>query len=536
MIDIRALPDAALVGLRASIHFGVATDLQEASLDDLKRDSLKYDESEPRDEAGRWTAGADTAAALSRWSWSQGAKAIRASIAAGEPDAHAVALVKAINAAPATAPRLLRGISLTPQQVTRAFGPIWKPPKTDPDTLEPIHKPREPRFVDLNVSSWTTSPSTAAHFAGGGPYLPVTLSLHEGAQALDASGAASMFSEGESEWLTAGRFRVDMVQRDYGYRNNGEFGSTGYRVTLTQVGTLDLPGLVGTKILKFYEGTGFVSTKVLLAFRQIVKYSPEQPRDEAGRWSGGTYESSSTGTTRESVPIRNISMHRSAVEGTQQDILEGRGSYTRGPVHLIHNTENGQLLVFDGMHRIVEAMQAGRTTIRARVDHVPYSDAANVYDRWTESAQKYSPDQPRDDHGRWTAGEPDARGDAWTEVKAAIKRQGPGNCYQAAATLMMNAKALGLKNPVVVQATVVGQGPIAGKSFGHAWLEADYPGEIPAGFNASGFRVAYDYSSGKETELPAELYRHIGRVTDVHEYGPEEARLAMLRTGHYGPW
>jgi len=140
-------------------------------------------------------------------------------------------------------------------------------------------------------------------------------------------------------------------------------------------------------------------------------------------------------------------------------------------------------------------------------------------------ALKYNPDQPRDERGRWTAG--DSTGAAWADAKARIAAHGPGNCYPAAATLAMRADELGLRNARVVHATCTGQGAIAGKAFGHAWVEADGP---------HGIRVAYDYSGGKEVELPASFYRQLGEARGVREYTPREAMVQMVKTGHYGPW
>lgn len=163
----------------------------------------------------------------------------------------------------------------------------------------------------------------------------------------------------------------------------------------------------------------------------------------------------------------------------------------------------------------------------------PYLDGRMV-DLQGPPALKYSPDQPRDERGRWSAGgsgtwkDPrDAHPAAWGDVTREIARQGMGNCYQAAGTLMLNADRLGLRNPTVIHATCTGQGPIKGQAFGHAWLEADGPGHM---------RMVYDYASGNRVQLPAELYRRMGEARDIHQYDATAARVQMMRTGHYGPW
>ena len=161
--------------------------------------------------------------------------------------------------------------------------------------------------------------------------------------------------------------------------------------------------------------------------------------------------------------------------------------------------------------------------------------------RFVPDLRKYSEDQPRDERGRWTSGggdEPSPRGAGWDRTIAEIRGQGMGNCYQAACTMILRRRELGLENPVIVQAEALGSpgSAIEGKRFGHAWVEADMPGWKAQFPGHAPLRVAYDYSSGKSVELPASLYRQLGQVTDVHEYTDAEALIKMVETQHYGPW
>jgi hypothetical protein len=166
---------------------------------------------------------------------------------------------------------------------------------------------------------------------------------------------------------------------------------------------------------------------------------------------------------------------------------------------------------------------------------------------------KYSEDEARDDHGRWSDGggtgdeKPDLEalgrlGDPRAEHRAAFDRMGKqldsmrnpsthergmGNCYPAAYRLVDNAAELGLVHAVVCQGTCNPRtGPLKGTSYSHAWVEA----ETPFG------RLAYDYSSHNKVQMPADLYRGLGRLTDVTEYDAEAMHTEVLRTGHYGPW
>jgi hypothetical protein len=192
-------------------------------------------------------------------------------------------------------------------------------------------------------------------------------------------------------------------------------------------------------------------------------------------------------------------------------------------------------------------------------DAAPFAEA---YRKWVSArVVKYSDDQERDDHGRWSSGGGDASGgfvsipigrgdlealgrlgDPRTEHQAAFARigkqldsirnpstheRGMGNCYPAAYKLVDNADALGLVNPVVCQGTCTPRsGPLKDVPYGHAWAEA----ETPFG------KLAYDYSSHNKVQMPADVYRALGRLTAVTEYTPSEMHAAVVRTEHYGPW
>lgn len=104
-----------------------------------------------------------------------------------------------------------------------------------------------------------------------------------------------------------------------------------------------------------------------------------------------------------------------------------------------------------------------------------------------------------------------------------------GDCYEAAFKAMMDECMF---NPdaedryVLVHAEVMGQGPIEGTTFGHAFLVKDDSTVI-------------DKSNGRNLELPRQVYYFIGRIEEIgnkHEYTWAEARKKARKTGHYGPW
>ena len=116
---------------------------------------------------------------------------------------------------------------------------------------------------------------------------------------------------------------------------------------------------------------------------------------------------------------------------------------------------------------------------------------------------------------------------AWGRVTQEIRAQGLGNCYHAAVTLAMNARALGLEHVSVVQGTLMGTGPLEGVRFGHSWVEADAPD--------GSTRIVLDYSSGNSLVMDRDMYRFLQQAQDVHEYDVAEAR-SLAAGGDYGPW
>ncbi len=115
----------------------------------------------------------------------------------------------------------------------------------------------------------------------------------------------------------------------------------------------------------------------------------------------------------------------------------------------------------------------------------------------------------------------------WTRITREIRAQGMGNCYRAAVTLAMDARALGLVNVAVIQGTLMGEGSLEGVRFGHSWVEANIPGETT--------RVAIDYSSGNSLIMDRDAFRFLQQAQDVHEYDVSEAE-SLSATGDYGPW
>ncbi len=102
-----------------------------------------------------------------------------------------------------------------------------------------------------------------------------------------------------------------------------------------------------------------------------------------------------------------------------------------------------------------------------------------------------------------------------------------GNCYEAAGQFMMMKCQFrgGCDGLTLVHGEVMGQGPVEGIPFGHAWVESN--------------GMVIDKSNGRNLELPASLYYEIGRINEIGnvvKYSWDDARNKILEFEHWGPW
>ena len=105
-----------------------------------------------------------------------------------------------------------------------------------------------------------------------------------------------------------------------------------------------------------------------------------------------------------------------------------------------------------------------------------------------------------------------------------------GDCYEAAVNYLLDhTLGMGVQNPNhdlrLVHGEVAGQGPLEGKTLGHAWIE---DGDM-----------VIDQSNGRDVYMPKWMYYQLGRIhelNNIHVYTPEQARAKMIETKIYGPW
>jgi hypothetical protein len=135
-----------------------------------------------------------------------------------------------------------------------------------------------------------------------------------------------------------------------------------------------------------------------------------------------------------------------------------------------------------------------------------------------------------------------SQADAW--VEGTLEE---GNCYEAASKLLFSKTC-----PVdasLCHGTVVGQGPVEGSIFGHAWIE--YRKNIPMAITdkvnkyspkqkekskSIDLTMVMDHSNGKKTTMSKELYYFLGKIRDVKYYSKKEAKEKLLSHLTYGPW
>jgi hypothetical protein len=108
-----------------------------------------------------------------------------------------------------------------------------------------------------------------------------------------------------------------------------------------------------------------------------------------------------------------------------------------------------------------------------------------------------------------------------------------GDCYKAAGDIVIDSRFINKNRfnfngtPYLVHAEVAGQGAISGIRYGHAWIEDDV--------------MVYDYSNGRELQIPKQIYYAIGNIETSNpkkyrKYTFEQARRKMSESGTYGCW
>ena len=102
-----------------------------------------------------------------------------------------------------------------------------------------------------------------------------------------------------------------------------------------------------------------------------------------------------------------------------------------------------------------------------------------------------------------------------------------GDCYEAAGRFMMDQCTFGSSCDLrLVHGEVMGQGPVEGITFGHAWILDDRG-------------MVIDKSNGRDVMLPESIYYKAGQIDSIDnviEYSWDEARKKILEYGHWGPW
>ncbi len=109
-----------------------------------------------------------------------------------------------------------------------------------------------------------------------------------------------------------------------------------------------------------------------------------------------------------------------------------------------------------------------------------------------------------------------------------------GDCYQVAWRKITSMDFEEAKDWRLVHGEVIGTKPLAGKHFGHAWLEKTED------FNGHKHVMVLDCANNRYTELPRDFYYDVGGIVDepgkLFRYTAEEARRNGIQTGHYGSW
>lgn len=103
-----------------------------------------------------------------------------------------------------------------------------------------------------------------------------------------------------------------------------------------------------------------------------------------------------------------------------------------------------------------------------------------------------------------------------------------GDCYEAAFEFMFERWVT--KQPLdqfrLVHGVCVGQGPIEGTLFGHAWIETE----------VNGVPLVLNVATGAKVTLPKSLYYEMGQVQMTKTYTWAEVKRFVAENNTYGHW
>jgi hypothetical protein len=101
-----------------------------------------------------------------------------------------------------------------------------------------------------------------------------------------------------------------------------------------------------------------------------------------------------------------------------------------------------------------------------------------------------------------------------------------GDCYEAAANYIIERAVFDPDSKLKLEhGEVMGQGPLEGTQFGHAWVLDG--------------RTVIDPSNGKMLKMPKDAYYRMGRIDEignVHTYTWKQAKRKLVDRKTYGPW
>jgi len=100
-----------------------------------------------------------------------------------------------------------------------------------------------------------------------------------------------------------------------------------------------------------------------------------------------------------------------------------------------------------------------------------------------------------------------------------------GDCYTTAGRYVLDRA--GDSNLRLVQGEVAGQGPLAGKRFGHSWVEDLSDKRMP---------IVIDRSNGRDITVPRVVYYGLGDVKKIHRYTPKQVAAKVSKHGYWGQW
>ena len=286
---------------------------------------------------------------------------------------------------------------------------------------------------------------------------------------------------------------------------------------------------------------------------------------------GRVLDSALRAARRDKATFKTLTSRETSITGTGKNVLdraanEAKISDADAALTALSTLANTKGPVSDALTEAARRVKAGEKPGSVSQDFLATALQSITGDGQTRrGARKPKQSTKRKVGHQWTGLSPEEQAAAQARTEAQLQGEGidilPGGATETLFSRKANQDPKGhcfencgrhiMNNPddnlVLVHGIVIGQGPIEGVPFAHAWLErrgAEAIGGDTSQLSAEDQeqlgRMAIDLTTDERLEnpleIPAVLYRSVAQAEVKAEYTHDEAISKLAEHKHWGPW